>query len=220
MSYKADTKAGQCVISGSPRKNGNSALAADLVHRVLLEEMALPGQLWHVQDYLVQPCISCGYCLSEPGACSLDLGLKSSNPLTPLKGTRDQALPLLRSLAAARTACIVSPIYFYHLPSQLKALLDRSQCVWHLPDQHKPGWGRPLGVVLIAGRPRGDKLFQGAMLSLRYFTSAMGLGLAEPLLLHGLDDADALRRRPDLQDRIKNYARSLFLAGKKENDAR
>ena len=108
--------------------------------------------------------------------------------------------------------CLVSPIYFYPLPAQAKALVDRAQAFWHLSPDRKPGGGRRLGVVLLGARPRGDKLFSGALLTVRYMAEALGLTAAEPLLLYGLDGADALRSRPDLGERVTEYGRALAAA--------
>ena len=90
--------------------------------------------------------------------------------------------------------------------------MDRAQAFWHLSPDRKPGGGRRLGVVLLGARPRGDKLFSGALLTVRYMAEALGLTAAEPLLLYGLDGADALRSRPDLGERVTEYGRALAAA--------
>jgi hypothetical protein len=116
---------------------------------------------------------------------------------------------LLRALCRAPVACLVSPLYFYHFPGQAKCLLDRAQAFRTLPPARKPGGGRALGIILLGGRSRGEKMFTGALLSLRYVAGCLGMAPAEPLLLRGLDEAGALLRRPDAQEDIRAYALSL-----------
>lgn len=183
---------GPLVLACSPRRRGNTDTAAALAHAAL-GGAAADGPL-RVADLGLRPCVACGHCDAAPGACPQP----------------DAALPLLRALASAPVACLVSPIYFYHVPAQAKALIDRAQAFWGLPPERKPGQGRRLGVVLLAARPRGDKLFAGALLTLRYMAEALGLTLAEPLTLYGLDAPDALRGRPDLQSAVGNYGRALL----------
>ncbi len=185
-----------CVIACSPRPQGNTDLAANLVGRALEEYSPGESRIWRVADCRIRPCVSCGCCASQPGRCALD-------------AEGDQAMTLLRAMGEASCACLLSPVYFYHFPAQAKALLDRAQSFWRAPSSQKPGRGKSLGVVLICARARGDKLTRGSMLSLRYVAQALGMDLADPLILNGLDEADALRRRPDLQERVRAYARLL-----------
>lgn len=188
------------VLACSPRRGGNTDTAAALVAAALASPAGdhgrTPDEIRRVADLDIGPCLACDACAASPGSCA----------------RTDAALPLLAALAAAPAACLVSPIYFYHLPAQAKALVDRAQAFWHLPPGRKPGGGRRLGVVLLGARPRGEHLFTGALLTLRYTAQALGLVLADPLLLYGLDGPGALRGRPDLAARVTEYGRALVAA--------
>jgi hypothetical protein len=48
---------------------------------------------------------------------------------------------------------------------------------------------RPAYVVLVAGRPRGEKLFDGILPTLRYFFDVLDFRLEGTALLRGLEDA-------------------------------
>lgn len=182
------------VLACSPRRGGNTDRAAALLAAALSPPAgATSAEIRRVTDVDPGPCLACDACAARPGTCA----------------RRDAALPLLKDMAAAPVACLVSPIYFYHLPAQAKALVDRAQAFWYLPSDRKPGGGRRMGVVLLGARPRGEKLFTGALLTVRYMAEALGLTIADPLLLYGLDGADALRNRPDLGGRVTEYGRAL-----------
>ena len=184
------------VLNGSPRKGGNGDLIA------LLLASSLSGQVLtrRIADEHVRPCISCGYCSDHPGEC-------------PLDGPQDGARPLFRELCRAGAGVIISPVYFYHLPAQAKAWVDRSQRFWTGGD--KPGAGQVLTAVLYGARPRGEKLFEGAERTLRYMALALGLAWAEPLCLYGLDGPQDLAWNAGAQDRIRAFARAL--EGRKES---
>lgn len=181
------------VLAASPRRGGNSDAAAELVRKVWEKETEDIAVL-RVADLGISPCLSCGFCEDHPGGCSQ---------------VEDDALDLLRAIATAPAVCLVSPIYFYHLPAQLKILLDRAQAFWRVPAAEKPGQGRPLGLILLAARPRGDKLFEGAVSTLHTVCDVLGMTLAEPLLLRNLDASCALGLTPDVQERVTAYAQSL-----------
>ncbi|MBR4423345.1 MAG: NAD(P)H-dependent oxidoreductase, partial [Mailhella sp.] len=153
----------------------------------------VPSLAARVADAGVRPCASCGRCLSHPGECALD-------------GSGDGAAALFAHAAAARLTLIVSPIYFYHLPAQAKAWIDRAQRWWALPASAKPAAGRTLSAILIAARERGEHLFDGAERSLRYMALALGMEWHPALRLYGYDSPGALRADSAAQERIRRFA--------------
>lgn len=131
---------------------------------------------------------SADFCSGTP--CRDTRSLLTGLPLLgcPLS-KRDSSPPLLRALALAPLVCISAPLYFYHLPAMLKGLLDRLQAFWSLRENginlfHPQ---RPCAIMLMGARPRGRKLFEGSLLSLRYALAQTGLEVGEPLLFYGLD---------------------------------
>jgi len=115
-------------------------------------------------------------------------------------------MTVLENLCLSSLACLVSPIYFYHLPGKTKALLDRCQTFYKVADHDKPGQGRRLGVILLAARDKGDKLFAGSLLSLKFACKIIGLELTEPLLLRGLDGPDDFLAQPEAMAAVEQYA--------------
>jgi hypothetical protein len=57
----------------------------------------------------------------------------------------------------------------------------------------------------LAARARGEKLFEGSLLTLRYALAALNMRLAEPLLLRGLDGPGDLRGRPEAARAVIAY---------------
>jgi hypothetical protein len=123
---------------------------------------------------------------------------------------KDHGRALLNFLAEAPALCLISPIYFYHLPALLKALLDRTQPFWNLRDMGMDvfrGRERACHVILIGARPQGRRLFEGSLLTLKYALAGLHIKLAEPLLLYGLEGLSALAGDSRAGERVFQYGR-------------
>jgi hypothetical protein len=170
----------------------------------------------YLRSYRIEPCVSCNACAASAQrikhAASAETLLPESAyapfsacPLT----NRDDSSPLLSLLAGAAGLCIASPVYYYHLPAALKALIDRTQPFWALRDagitpysEKKP---RTCYAILLAARSRGDRLFEGSLLTLKYALRPLNIQLAEPLLLYGLDAPFALSGMPEAMRAVVAY---------------
>ncbi|MEW5725072.1 MAG: flavodoxin family protein [Thermodesulfobacteriota bacterium] len=142
----------------SPRQGGNSDLLLDEFLRGAKEEGAEVRTLY-TRRLKIAGCIECGEC-DETGECIL-------------RDDMDEVYPLL---IQARRLVTASPIFFYGLPAQGKALIDRSQALWNRL-RLDPGLRRPdgRGFFLGVGATRGQNLFDGALLTVKYFLDAVGL---------------------------------------------
>jgi hypothetical protein len=168
----------------------------------------IPGAIRPVMlhDYDMYPCFDCGLCAQAGTAFPPD------NParLCPL-ATRDESAPLLAALLAAPWLAVFAPIYFYHLPARLKAMLDRCQLFYNAALQKRPFMlnlpKRRAYVVLAAARERGKQLFAGSLLSLKYALAPLNMELKDPLLLYGLEPKGDLAGREDLLERVRQYGR-------------
>jgi len=170
------------VLALSPRAGGNSDAAAELFARGAALALGAPVPVTHLRDFSVRPCTACHACAGG-GPCPQDAG--------------DDAGRLLAALAAAPAVFLAAPIYFYHLPAQAKALVDRSQAWYERARAGAPEAAalapRPAYCCLVAGRPVGGRLFEGALLTLKYFLASFRLELRDPLTLRGVDAPGDLR---------------------------
>ncbi len=224
--------------AASPRPGGNSELAIKLFYETFSETLAeqqsasaeinypitvdaglhspwrwnpsgrsprsIAKEITFLRNLSLVPCRACGRCSSRPDLpCPLDFE-PPAGPDAP-----DDAARLLAGLADAPFVVLASPIYFYHLPAGLKALIDRGQIYWMRGQKAVPG--RKAHVILTAAREKGEKLFSGSLLTLKIFFAAFGLSLAEPLLLRGLDGPADLRGNPGLTGQVRDYARAAAL---------
>lgn len=181
-------------LACSPRAGGNCDSALAIVRESLPD---CRFQFAHLRDHPVMPCTSCGNCSRRKLSCPL--------------ASKDASAGLFDALQTASVLVLASPIYFYHVPAQLKALMDRSQPWWMLRDVWKeiPARRRVAHVILMGARPRGARLFEGSLLSLRCWLGLFGFTLAEPLTLYGLEGPDALRENPAHHNAVTRYAGSI-----------
>lgn len=170
------------VFALSHRAGGNSDAAAELVAGAV-REAGGAARVVFLRDHPVLACLACRACAKVEGsACVL--------------GRKDSAEELFAILLDAPAAVFVSPIYFYALPSLAKTWIDRSQRFWEARRKHE-AWlcdrpERQAHACFVAGQPTGQKLFEGARLTLKYFLANFGMTLAEPVGLRGLDDRGEL----------------------------
>ena len=171
----------------SPRASGNTDL---MVHNFVQGVRAGGGsvEVTYLRDYTVLPCAACHYCAKDADAdCLL--------------AKRDDAETLFRQIQEAPLVCMVSPIFFYHLPAQLKCLIDRAQRYWmrrQAQFKKSPDWqtppSRPAFIGLVAARARGEKLFDGSLLTLKYFFDVFDIRVVDGCQLTGYDQPDDLAR--------------------------
>ena len=123
---------------------------------------------------------------------------------------KDQSEMLFQLIASSPMLFFASPIYFYHLPAAFKGFIDRAQRYYAAKLAGDPGLAslksRPAHVCLVAGRPRGERLFEGSLLTLRYFLWPFNATLAEPLCLPGVDRAGDLGDDASVKNRVIRYA--------------
>lgn len=164
-----------------PRAGGNS----DTAGLAFADGVTRAGRVPRVialRELAVAPCRGCGACAGAGHRC-------------PLDREGDAAASVFAAMDAAPFVAFAAPIYFYHLPALFKALIDRAQRRYEIraatgatPAAGGAGQAtRPAYPLLVAGRPQGERLFEGALLTLKYFLWPFGFALARPWLQRGLD---------------------------------
>lgn len=96
------------VITGSPRKGGNTSLLADAFIRGA-EEAGHSVSRFDAGSKKITGCIDCRKCYSKGGACVFG---DDFNELAPM-------------LEEAGTVVFVTPMYWFTFPAQIKAAIDK-----------------------------------------------------------------------------------------------
>lgn len=101
------------ILSGSPRKGGNSDILCDAFAKGAAEAGHQVEKL-RVAEKRVHPCSACYHCRDHGGECVY----------------RDDMAVILQKMIDADVLVLASPVYFYSMDAQLKALIDRTVCRW------------------------------------------------------------------------------------------
>lgn len=175
-------------IMGSPRLGGNTDLLLDAALNGARSRGAEVEKI--VVDKLnISPCREHYGCL-EDGNCVI----------------RDDMDALYPKLLEADGIVVASPMFFYGITAQLKALIDRCQALWarkHVLKQNWPGAGRK-GAFIAVGATKGERLFDGSIATVRYFFKTLGVQYADELLIRGVDQKGDIQQHPSaLKDAFK-----------------
>lgn len=100
------------ILSGSPRKNGNSDILCDEFARGAAEAGNHVEKI-RVSEKNIGFCRAC-YACRGTGVCAI----------------KDDMAEVLRKMIDADVLVLASPVYFYSIDAQLKALIDRTVARW------------------------------------------------------------------------------------------
>jgi len=176
-------------IMGSPRRRSNTEILLDKA----LEGAAGAGaevEKLLVSRLKISPCVEDYGCL-EAGNCSI----------------KDDMQAVYDKLLQADHVILASPIFFYGITAQAKALVDRCQALWvrrYVLNTGTDDKRVRKGAFISVGATKGEKLFDGAVLTAKYFFDAIGVKHDRDLLIKDVDDKGQIEEHPTaLQDALR-----------------
>lgn len=101
------------ILSGSPRKGGNSDLLCDRF-AAGVSDAGHSVEKIRIAEKDVHPCIACYHCRDNGGECVF----------------RDDMAGILQKMIDADVLVLASPVYFYSVCAQLKSVIDRTVARW------------------------------------------------------------------------------------------
>jgi multimeric flavodoxin WrbA len=168
-------------IKGSPRKNGNTAFALNVIGNVLQEE-GIEFEIVDVGGKYIRGCLACRKCAeNKDGKCSI---------------TTDMLNDSLVKMKDADGIIISSPVYYSGIAGTMKCFLDRAFYV----ASANGGWFRhKVGASVVAVRRTGGSMTFNA---LNHY-----LSISEMLIpssnywnvIHGLAPGDAANDEEGIQ---------------------
>jgi len=168
-------------IMGSPRRNSNTEILLDKALEGASDAGAEIEKVL-ISKLRISPCLEIYACFKD-GNCTI----------------RDDMQALYDKLVEADHIAFASPIFFYGVTAHAKALIDRCQALW--ARRHVLGMGKDdkrvrRGVFISVGATQGEKLFDGAVLTVKYFFDAVGVTYSGDLLIRGIDNKAQIGERP------------------------
>ena len=185
-------------IFGSPRRGGNTELLLEEALKGAEKEGASVERL-HVADFHITPCTECLQCLQK-GECVV----------------LDDMQKIYPKLLESDIIILASPIFLYGITAWAKALVDRSQALWARkyvlkdPSLGKEGKRRK-GFLISVGGTKGQKVFEGAILTAKYFFDVLNADYAGELVFRNVDAKDDILKQPDALRQAFEAGRKLVL---------
>ena len=121
------------ILSGSPRKGGNSDTLCNELARGA-REAGHDVEIIRVAEKKINYCTGCGLCSFHGKPCP----------------QKDDAEAVQLKMLAADTIIMASPVYFYSICAQLKTLIDRS-CPYYTKMQ-----GKSFGFIMTSADDNPD----------------------------------------------------------------
>ena len=168
-------------IYGSPRRKGNTAVLLDQFLKGAQAAGAQTESI-HAIDLKISPCIECNDCL-KTGECSI----------------KDEMTEVYPKLLSADLVVLAVPIFFYNIPAQAKVLVDRVQALWSRKYilKKKPPNGHRRGFFISAAGTKGERVFDGAILTVKYFFDAIGVKYDGELVFRRIGTKGEIEKHPD-----------------------
>lgn len=153
------------ILNGSMRINGNTARLAQSFAEGAVQNNNV--EIVYVADYNVNPCIGCNSCFVREGnKCFQD----------------DDMVKIYEKLRNADIVVIASPVYFYGISAQLKAIVDRL----HTP-MRNTFHIKKLGLLLV-GAAQLPNLFDPILMQYQMVLDFFKLESIGTVLVRGVND--------------------------------
>ncbi len=184
-------------IYGSPRKGGNSDVLLDEALAAAAAAGAQVERLYCRKLKNLSGCLECGGC-DETGECVVQDDMQEVYPL----------------LEAAEAVVLAVPIFFYNMPAQAKALVDRAQACWagrmlRKTREQRKHYDAGRGWLIAVGATKGENLFSGVELTAKYFYDALDMSYERGLLVRGVEGKGSVKERPELLQQARDLGRGM-----------
>jgi multimeric flavodoxin WrbA len=164
------------ILSGSPRRGGNTELLVEAFVKGASQKHHV--EVVSVHDYKVNPCMGCNACFkNENNACI----------------QKDDMSLIYDKMAVADMLVIASPVYFYGLSAQLKAVIDR----FHNPIRDT--YHIKKMALLLVGAASLPELFDGILAQYRLCLNFFKLEDAGRVLVRGVKDKGDIQNTEAIQ---------------------
>lgn len=186
------------VIYGSPRVEGNTdILLKEIIRGIRDYNPKIKIKEVYLRNMDILPCQECRAC-DRSGKCVIE----------------DDMQKLYLRFSEAEYIILGSPIFFYTVTAWTKAMIDRCQALWAkkyllkqpIRDKEKMQRG---GWFVSVGATRGKKLFDGTLLTVRYFFDALNVAYRGDLLFPGVDEKGEVLNHPEFLSSAYNLGRKI-----------
>ena len=182
-------------IAGSPRRNGNTdLLLAELLKGAVSKEAEVKAI--YLNNLKITPCQRCDFCLKE-GKCRI----------------QDDMQKIYNELEQADVIVLASPVQFLGPPAQVKATIDRCQCLWARKYVLKiPPLGRERkrkGFLISVGATSIKNMFEPTLEIVKTWFHVLEIEYTGELLFSKIDGKGAILKQPDAMKKAYEAGQKL-----------
>ena len=167
------------ILSGSPRKDGNTDLLVEAFVKGLSSKHDV--EVVSVRDYKASPCMGCNACFRNKNHACVQ---------------KDDMSIIYEKMASTDMLVIASPVYFYGLSAQLKAVIDR----FHNPIRDT--FHIKKVALLLVGAATIPELFDSILTQYQLCLNFFKLEDAGRVLVHGVKDKGDIKNNEALNEAI------------------
>ena len=164
------------ILSGSPRKGGNTELLAEAFAKGASAHHHV--EIVSVRNYKVNPCLGCNICFKTNGACA----------------QKDDMALIYEKMSQADMLVIASPVYFYSISAQLKAIIDR----FHNPI--RDSFNIQKMALLLVGAASLPELFDAILTEYNLCLKFFNIEDAGKVLVRGVKDKGGINKTDALNE--------------------
>jgi multimeric flavodoxin WrbA len=166
-------------ILGSPRPRGKAAILLKAflngARDAGAETMSIDATRLDISG-----CTACNGCI-DTGECVIDDGM----------------VPVYDAIGKADVVVLATPLYFSGMSSQMKAVIDRCQCLWQAARRGNAG---NKSCYLLAVGAREDANFRNVVSEVRSFCIGVGIEYRDGITVPGVDaEGDILTHHEELE---------------------
>jgi len=185
-------------IFGSPRRGGNTDTLLEETLKGTEKEGAEVERL-HLTEFTITPCKECHGC-DQTGECVI----------------LDDMQKIYPKLLDADVIILASPIFFYGISAWAKAFVDRCQALWSrkylVKDRSLGKEGkRRKGFFISVGATKGARVFEGAILTAKYFFDVFNAEYVGELVFRGIEAKGDILKHPEALQQAFEAGRKLVL---------
>ena len=192
-----------CAVYGSPRRKGNTSL---LLKKAIEGARDTGAEVTEIvlRDKKLSPCLEIYGCKND-GKCVI----------------KDDFHEIVGQMLESNEVMLASPIFFYSVSAHTKMLIDRCQSLWmkkyYIDKTDRKNWiPKRKGLFISLGATNGKKLFDGPMLTVKYFYDVLDMTLHKSLLYRGIDLEGEINDYPHYLEEAYQAGRDLVEAIKEE----
>ncbi len=171
-------------IAGSPRRGGNTETLLDEAIKGA-ESLGARVEKLVLRDFQIGPCLEI-YACEKTAECVL----------------KDDYHLFYEKFLAVDRIIFASPVFFFGVHAQAKALIDRCQCFWirkYVMKKRIPPRGSisRKGFLLSAGGYKSPTTFEGLRKVMKFFYLTLDMEYAAEVCAHAVDAKGDILTHPD-----------------------